>query len=81
MKSNSQEPTEQVTGALITAEDLAKLLAVSVRHIWRMADSGALPRALRLGRCVRWRRADIEEWIMKGCPTNATREELKARIF
>jgi excisionase family DNA binding protein len=38
----------------LTAKQLAELLNVSERHIYRMNASGKLPRPKRIGRCVRW---------------------------
>jgi predicted DNA-binding transcriptional regulator AlpA len=39
------------------------MLAVSVRTVWRLSDKGAPPRPVRLGSMVRWRRADIEDFL------------------
>jgi predicted DNA-binding transcriptional regulator AlpA len=53
--------------ALLNAQTLAQWLAVSVRHLWRLADSGRMPRPFKLGRAVRWRAVDIENWLAGGC--------------
>lgn len=37
------------------------------RHMYRLADAGRMPRPLKLGALVRWRRADLLEWITAGC--------------
>jgi len=50
-------------------EAIAKLLGCSTRHVRRMADMGAIPRPLHIGRLVRWRKADIDGWIAAGCPS------------
>ncbi|MEK6260097.1 MAG: helix-turn-helix domain-containing protein [Planctomycetota bacterium] len=47
---------------------IAELLGCSSRHVRRLADAGAMPRPLHLGRLVRWRRADVDEWLAAGCP-------------
>ncbi|MCC6153756.1 MAG: helix-turn-helix domain-containing protein [Candidatus Hydrogenedentes bacterium] len=69
----STTPANDVSGhtrssALMSATELATLLGASTRHIWRMRDGGALPRPIRLGSLVRWRKSDIEKWIADGCP-------------
>lgn len=52
------------TDYLLTVEDLAALLCLSTREVWRREAEGRLPRALRLGRkTVRWRGSDIEVWL------------------
>ena len=62
----------EVQPELVTAKELARLLAVSPRTVWRMRDSGHLPAPLRLGGAIRWRAADIREWIARGCPPTWT---------
>jgi len=54
--------------ALITATELANLLGISVRSVWRMESSQKLPAAVRLGGLVRWQRSVIMQWIEDGCP-------------
>jgi excisionase family DNA binding protein len=54
--------------ALITPRELAHLLSVSVRTLWRLRSAGRLPTEIRLGGSVRWRRADACAWIAAGCP-------------
>ncbi|NMC21743.1 MAG: helix-turn-helix domain-containing protein [Thermogutta sp.] len=53
---------------LMPVDDVARLLSVSRRTVWRMRDSGHLPAPVRLGGAIRWRRGDIENWIASGCP-------------
>ncbi|MBL8827914.1 MAG: helix-turn-helix domain-containing protein [Planctomycetaceae bacterium] len=55
--------------ALITAGELAQLLRVSKRTLWRLRSSGAVPSPLRLGGNVRWSLDQIRKWIAAGCPT------------
>jgi excisionase family DNA binding protein len=57
---------------LITAAELAKLLQVSTRTLWRLRSAGQLPEAVRLGGAVRWRLDEIKEWIADGCQSSAT---------
>ncbi len=52
---------------LLTVDQLAKKLSVSVRHVWRLHADIQLPGAIYLGRSVRWRESDIDKWIANGC--------------
>jgi len=54
--------------AMLDVRGVASLLSCSARHIYRMADAGRMPRPLKLGSLVRWRRADIDAWLEAGCP-------------
>ncbi|WP_152051756.1 helix-turn-helix transcriptional regulator [Tautonia marina] len=56
------------TPRLITAEELAKLMQVSERTLWRLLSGGKVPQPVRIGRNTRWRLAEVTEWIERGCP-------------
>ena len=59
---------------LITAGELAALLHVSVRSLWRLRSCGVIPEPVRLGNSVRWRRDEILCWISEGCPQPQARD-------
>ena len=51
---------------LLRVQEVARLLAISTREVWRRADSGTLPKPLRLGVKVRrWPQDEIEAVIEK----------------
>lgn len=55
--------------ALLGAREVADLLGVSRRTVWRLADAGALPRVHVAQRAVRYRLEDVEALIEKGFET------------
>jgi excisionase family DNA binding protein len=48
---------------LLTEQELATLLKVAVRTVRRWRVEGSGPPALRIGRVVRYRRADVDRWL------------------
>ena len=52
---------------LLDVKAVAALLGCSCRHIYRLSDAGRMPRPLKVGALVRWRRADVLSWIDEGC--------------
>lgn len=56
------------TIAMLTVHDVATLLSCSSRTVYRLADSGRMPRPVKLGALVRWSKAVVEQWIATGCP-------------
>ncbi len=40
---------------------------ISPRTLRRLVDRQAAPLPVRLGKCLKWRRAEIESWISGGC--------------
>jgi len=53
---------------LFDVKALASSLDCSVRTAWRLRDSGRLPAPAKVGRLVRWRAEDIDQWVRAGCP-------------
>jgi len=53
---------------LLRAQELARLLSISLRTLWRLHSAGSLPRPMRLGAAVRWRADEVKQWIAAGCP-------------
>jgi predicted DNA-binding transcriptional regulator AlpA len=53
---------------LIDLKELARLLARSAASLLRDAGAGRIPRPVKIGRSVRWRRTEVEDWITAGCP-------------
>lgn len=53
---------------LLTTRKAAELLGIGERTLWRYANSGRAPAPIRVGSAVRYRRAELLEWIAAGCP-------------
>ena len=54
---------DQSSISLLTEDQAAELLALSVRTLqaWRLRGTG--PRFVRAGRAIRYRKADLTAWI------------------
>lgn len=52
---------------LLTDAEIATLIKVSRRQVWKLLAMGRLPEPIRIGRSVRWKKTDIEAWIANGC--------------
>ena len=49
---------------LLKIDEVAELIRLSRPSIYRLMASGSFPKPVQVGsRAVRWRRADVEEWI------------------
>lgn len=59
---------------LATAAQVAELLKISTRTLWRLRSDGNIPEPVRIGGTVRWRVDEIKNWIAAGCPPLAARE-------
>ncbi len=64
----------RLANELISASQLADLLSISERTLYRLKSIGQLPLPIVLGGSVRWRLTEIREWIAQGCPKPASHE-------
>ena len=77
------EAGEQITGrdapraesALLNVKEVAAVLGCSERHVYRLSDGGRMPRPVKLGALVRWRRHNVLDWIDSGCKPARTNKE------
>ena len=52
---------------MVNANTASAIIGVSRRSWWRFVSEGRAPQPIRLGRCVRWRLAEIRNGIADGC--------------
>ncbi len=60
-----QANRSKTEAAALSAREVAALLGVSARHVSNLAARGVLPQPVRLGRSVRWLRAEVEAALAK----------------
>jgi predicted DNA-binding transcriptional regulator AlpA len=60
------EPQEY--GLLVDTRAASKLLGVSPRKIFDMKTNGRMPKAMKVGRVVRWSHQQLVDWVNAGCP-------------
>jgi excisionase family DNA binding protein len=57
---------------LLTQDQAAKLLSLSVRTLERLRCSGLGPKFLKAGKCVRYRESDLEQWAASRVVTSTS---------
>jgi predicted DNA-binding transcriptional regulator AlpA len=65
-----------VISPLMDRDEVSAYCGVSIAAWDRMVSSGKTPEPLKLGRLVKFRRADIDKWIELGLPDRAKFEFL-----
>jgi len=76
LRTGDQTLSKSQNATLVDVRCVAEMLDCSARHVYRMADSGQMPRPLKLGSLVRWHLDELTAWIGDGCPsTQAGRTE------
>ncbi len=54
----------EIPDALLTIDTVAATTGLSHRSIYRLAQRGELPPAVRGNRCTRWRASDVRAWLV-----------------
>lgn len=60
------------TPRMIDVTEVATILNVSTRTVWRLVSTEELPQPIRFGGNVRWLLTDIEAWIESRATISAT---------
>jgi excisionase family DNA binding protein len=60
-------------GKLLSIQELADFLSVPLSSIYGWRGRGFGPPAIKVGRSLRWRPADVDEWLT----TNATNQSAR----
>lgn len=55
--------TELEEVKLLKADQVAELLALHVRSVWRLSSSGEIPKPVRIGKSTRWRLTDLRAFL------------------
>lgn len=68
---SSGEDSAPADVRLLAAKDVAAMLRVSVRTLYRLKDSGALPQPKQVAgsKISRWDHAQISNWVRDGMPS------------
>lgn len=62
MTTNNTVP-RTIEPLALTVEQVAQLLGISVRSVWRLSSAGDFPSPVSIGRSKRWARQAIEAYI------------------
>lgn len=62
--ANSGSRDELASVRLLTVTQVAQLLVISVRQVWRLEKDGLIPKAVTIGtRTRRWRLTDMQSYL------------------
>ena len=71
--TGSKNAAGEPRAALLDVNHVAAMLQCSVRTVYRLSDSGRMPKPVKLGALVRWSGEALEQWIAEGCPCSGRR--------
>ena len=60
---------------LLKAEEVARMLAISPRTLWRLVSAEGFPQPIHLGGSTRWRASEVAAWVERGCTSGPNDQE------
>ncbi len=66
-----------VESELLTVEEVAAMLSIGVRSVWRKSQDGRLPPPIKMTGSTRWSKSAMREWIVE--KASAAQKQLHAR--
>jgi len=73
--NDERTPKPMTDPLLIKAPEVAKMVSISTRTLWRLVSTGRFPAPVHVGGSTRWRLSDVEQWIEDGCTTKGIDQE------
>lgn len=74
MDSVSRNQSQEDEARMLTANEVADRLRISVRGVWRQVSKEQMPKPVYIGRLARWPLGTIKEWMRNGCPAGDSSE-------
>ena len=56
------------TKMLLSVKEVCQALDIGRSTLYRLKSSGKVPNPVRIGGSLKWRKAELEDWIAAGCP-------------
>ena len=72
-----REEMQREPCGLLRAPEAARFLGMSRATFYRLDATGAVPRAVYIGRMRRWRVEELRRWVDRDCPSRDRWEEMK----
>ncbi|MBP7937522.1 MAG: hypothetical protein KA354_23015 [Phycisphaerae bacterium] len=66
---------------LLDMREVARLLNLSQRTVWLLANCGAMPRPVQIRRLKRWSIREIVAWVDTGCPPDETWQRIRGKAL
>ena len=63
MNTSTENKDSSNVPKLLTVNDVAKLLKLSTRSVWRLVAANAMVKPIRIGGSIRWRESDLSTWL------------------
>lgn len=78
-KPNVIKAAREDENAMITAKEVAALCNIGHTTFYKLYATGKVPRKVKFGVLVRWRRREIIDWLKAGCPSREKWEAMQGK--
>ena len=81
MTDAPQQPTQAVVErAVLDAAEVGRVIGASRTSVYALHGREEMPAPIRVGRGLRWAKAEIEAWLLHGAPPRTAWERVWPRI-
>ncbi len=64
---------------MLTVEEVAAMLAIGVRSVWRKAQDGRLPPPIKMTGSTRWAKSTLKDWITEQATAASKKQHASGR--
>ncbi len=64
---------------MLTVEQVAAMLAIGVRSVWRKAQDGRLPPPIKMTGSTRWAKSTLQDWITEQATAASKKQHTRGR--
>lgn len=61
--NREQAANSAIESEMLTVKDVAAMLSIGVRSVWRKAQDGRLPPPIKMTGSTRWPKTSLQDWI------------------
>ncbi len=81
MTDAPQQPIQAVVErAVLNATEVGRMIGAGRASVYGLHARGEMPAPIRVGRGLRWAKAEIEAWLLHGAPPRAAWERTWPKI-
>jgi predicted DNA-binding transcriptional regulator AlpA len=64
---------------MLTVEEVATMLSIGVRSVWRKAQDGRLPPPIKMTGSTRWAKSTLQDWITEQATAASKKQHTRGR--
>jgi predicted DNA-binding transcriptional regulator AlpA len=72
--------SDGVEREMLTVSEVATMLSIGVRSVWRKAQDGRLPPPIKMTGSTRWAKSTLQDWITEQATAASKKQHARSRL-